>query len=278
MKFVDVPEKYRKRICVNYPPHVTSDMIEGFAEHYFISKPDNDFTYIPFHWTAWHVNNGYGQAKEEARAFINSLPKGKYFTIAQYDGGTLIDETLVEKGCTTFVQDCTKAHNIIIPLLCDPHPEQFKRVKDPEYLCCFVGAFDTHPIRGALRDKFNNRPGFYFGRGDTNLFRFIMCNSSFCLCPRGSGITSFRMYEAMAMGVIPIYISDIHRKPFENKLNWNEFSLTFKHEEIDQIEPAIRQMSKIKIDQMSQRCVEVTRDYFNYEKTCDEIYRILGTL
>jgi hypothetical protein len=278
MKAVDVPREYRKSINVNFPPHNRSDMIEGFAEKYFSQRYDrfNKYTYIPVWWTGWHVNHGYGAQKEEVRKFIQRLSKGKYFTVCQYDGGTLIDDTLTEKGCVTFVCDCVIPHNIIIPLLSDPHPCQ--RVPEPKLLCCFLASTDTHPVRKALSDMYSGKEGFKIGKVYGPAYKEIMCDSYFCLCPRGSGITSFRMYEAIQMGIIPIYISDIHRKPFENKIDWNSFSLTFKLDEIDKVEDAIRSIPIEKRNEMSRNCLKVYQEYFNYKSTCDEIIRILERL
>ena len=39
---------------------------------------------------------------------------------------------------------------------------------------------------------------------EQDVFRKLMANSIFAICPRGVGATSFRMYEAMQYGTIPI--------------------------------------------------------------------------
>lgn len=281
MRYWPIPEKFRTKINCTYPAHQRGDLIEEFAEKYFADKPDvNGFTYIPLHWCAWHVNHGYGREKEACVELLRDMPKGRYFTIAQYDGGTLIDDFLTEKGVVTFVQDCRIPHNIIIPLLCDPHPVE---VNDQcQWLCSFVGSFTTHPVRKQLRAMYEGRSGFYFGQGHggngTALFRNVMRDSTFTLCPRGSGITSFRMFEAVQVGSIPIYISDIHRKPFENKINWDEFCVTLKLEEIDKVEQIVRSMKRPQVEAMRQKCRDVTARYFNMKGTCDEIMEILKTL
>jgi hypothetical protein len=206
---------------------------------------------------------------------LSRLPEGKYFTIVQYDGGTLIDDFLKSKGCLTFVSDCVIPDNIPIPLLCDPHPVY--RNPSPQFLCTFIGATDTHPIRVKLRDLYGKRPGFFFGRGDTTLFRNFMRESVFCLAPRGSGITSFRMYEAMQMGCIPVYISDIHRCPFEDKVNWDDISIRLKHEDAHRVEDILRAVPKVKIEEMQVAMKKVCDKYFNMKGTCDEVLNILRT-
>jgi hypothetical protein len=277
MKYVDIPDCFRAKINVNYPAHQRGELIEEFADRYYRDKPDaNGFSYIPLHWCAWHVNNGYGKQKDACVRLLQDLPKGRYFTIAQYDGGTLIDDFLTEKGCVTFVCDCKIERNIIIPLLCDPHP--VKRDDYTPFLCSFVGSFNTHPVRPALRDMYQRAPGFYFGHRDTVLFRNVMRQSRFTLCPRGSGITSFRLYEALQVGSIPIYVSDIFRCPFEGKIDWKEICLFFKLEEIGNIEQTVKAIPEKRVNEMRAAGQRAVEKYFNLRGTCDEILEVLKTL
>ena len=59
---------------------------------------------------------------------------------------------------------------------------------------------------------------------DSIKFKRIMRNSIFSLCPRGFGPTSFRLYEAIQMGTIPVYIAEKneHVLPFANKIDWKK--------------------------------------------------------
>jgi len=57
-------------------------------------------------------------------------------------------------------------------------------------------------------------------------------NSLFVLCMRGAGNFSYRLYETMASGRIPIIINSDLQLPFENLLNWKEFSVIIEKEEI----------------------------------------------
>jgi len=45
------------------------------------------------------------------------------------------------------------------------------------------------------------------------------------LAPRGDGGQSFRFYEAMQIGTVPLLISDIDTRPFKRWLDWDWFSL-----------------------------------------------------
>lgn len=281
---VQVPEIFRQKIRVNYPAHQRGDLIEEFAEKFFADKIVNGYEYLPIHWCAWHVNHGYGREKEALRRWVlDHLPKGKWFTTVQYDGGTLIDDTLDELGVLRFNCDGETLakrngpNDIWIPLLCDPHPVYREKYEDCKWLASFVGSFDTHPIRRIMKEIYHKREGYYLGRADTNLFRNVMRDSVFCLCPRGSGVTSFRMYEAIQCGVIPVYISDYFALPFQNKINWDDLIIKVKipGPEIDHIDEKLKNISKERIIFMQKYGNECYNRYMTMKGVCEEILNIL---
>jgi hypothetical protein len=82
-------------------------------------------------------------------------------------------------------------------------------------------------------------PGYKFAvnidYNKTEVFRDILYNSVFALSPRGFGPASFRMYEAIQMQCIPIYISDEFWLPFTNYIEWDKMSLLIGPDEIETI-------------------------------------------
>jgi hypothetical protein len=108
----------------------------------------------------------------------------------------------------------------------------------PPYLFSFCGSFDTHPFRRRLA-KLENAHSFIrdtskdeargFGKSadiyqqwQTEYFR-VMYDSMFVLCPRGNAPSSYRIFEAMKAGRIPVIIADEWVPPAGP--NWSEFSL-----------------------------------------------------
>jgi hypothetical protein len=92
---------------------------------------------------------------------------------------------------------------------------------DPEFLFSFVGSSRTHRVRRAVvalrhpdaqvvdtstraapedhdRDEFSRWRSFATG----------IRNSAFVLCPRGGGTATFRLFETMMLGRVPVIISD----------------------------------------------------------------------
>lgn len=64
-------------------------------------------------------------------------------------------------------------------------------------------------------------------------------DNCFNLCVRGAGNFSYRLYETMMMGRIPIIVDSDQVFPFENILNYNDFSITLFENNINEINEKI---------------------------------------
>lgn len=247
IKIVDVPENFLPKMSVVYPPHQGwNPMIEERAYNFFSTKNDleSDYIYIPIQWTSYHINNDYGQNVQPLKDFCNELiqkhPNEKFFTVVQYDGGTLvgIDNCLIFASSGNFSSPIgNNSKYIPIPLLCDPHEGQSKDVKMNKV--GFAG-IETHPIRKKMYHYLNGLDGYEFFMNSydpnrTQKFREILYNSVFALAPRGYGPASYRMYEAIQMKCIPIYISDQFWLPFIDKIKWDGLCLLITEDEIQMI-------------------------------------------
>lgn len=61
----------------------------------------------------------------------------------------------------------------------------------------------------------------------------ILLESKFCVCPRGVGSASVRLFEAMRMGVAPIILSDDWI--FPKGPDWSEFALIVPEKDVDRL-------------------------------------------
>jgi hypothetical protein len=106
---------------------------------------------------------------------------------------------------------------------------------EQDLLFSFVGG-PTHPCRDAvfaLRDPravIENSAGFlFFDPASTRFeerrreFAEVLHRSKFALCPRGTGTSSIRLYEAMAAGRAPVVIADAWLPPAGP--DWDQFSI-----------------------------------------------------
>jgi hypothetical protein len=120
------------------------------------------------------------------------------------------------------------------------------------------------PERIAL-ERFVGRPGFaieYNARMGEKSERMtdLLNQSRFGLVPAGDGWHSYRLMETMAMGVVPIIISDDWSLPFEDILNWTEFSVSVPLANVSQL-PTIVEGHRSRACEMSDRVFQVYHQY-----------------
>tara|TARA_X000000950_G_scaffold289530_1_gene414919 strand:- start:49212 stop:50099 length:888 start_codon:yes stop_codon:yes gene_type:complete len=279
----NIPKELMDLSILNYPIHNKSIGIEGYFYNYYINEEINtELTYLPIQWTNYLVKNKYGKDIEMLKSFINSLDfkNNKFFTITQYDGGPLVNLN------NTIVFSCSGMFNtpknnnlsyINIPLLTEKQTPNFmsrKKIK-----VGYLGR-NTHKIREELLKIYQHLDGYelinYFGtsasKKDNKLFRKLTSKSIFTLCPRGYGPTSFRLYESINLGSIPIYISDDFILPFQDKIDWDKLALLIKLEDIDSIHKKVEKiLNNNKHIEMLNYGKECNIKYFNMEYTSNYI-------
>ncbi|MFU8781178.1 MAG: exostosin family protein [Kiritimatiellia bacterium] len=112
------------------------------------------------------------------------------------------------------------------------------------YLCSFMGRFSTHPVRARLaplagRDIMIENvvpsPASEMAAVNTKRRRYseVMAQSAFILCPRGYGVSSFRLFEAMRAGRCPVIISDDWIPP-EGPL-WESCSIRIRERDVPRL-------------------------------------------
>lgn len=188
-----------------------SDNFECF-EDYFIRtfRPNGEpREFIKVAWTAFYRRASYGKDEGMKRTlqkeFLNKLDPGKkYFTVVTWDDGIM--NSLDHLDVQVFAA-CGPRIDFPIPLLCQPH--KFPPAAKRDIICSFVGS-NNHPIRDRIIKELTGEKGFYISTKGHNMQAYcnILSRSKYVLCPRGYGITSFRICEAIQYGAIPIYISD----------------------------------------------------------------------
>jgi len=128
-----------------------------------------------------------------------------------------------------------------------------------DIVCSFIGSRNTHPVRAEILGL--NAPGYFledtskswmFGDG-TNFYAYdqaveiqkrkadyaeIMKRTRFALCPRGKGPNSFRLFEAMQLGCVPVIISDRAALPVGPK--WHDFCIFVKECDVESIPSVIK--------------------------------------
>jgi len=259
-----------------YPPYHLGDYIEeyfyGFYKRNKAEFDETGYTLIPIFWTSVYITN---INRNLIQPYIDALPIGKYFTVSQHDDA--VTERLPED--TIRFEAGGNRDGIPIPLICSPLRDEHLEPREKDILCSFVGSANTE-FRNELCRMYANDADVYLSsqewRYDVQRDRFeifldITKRSHFTLCPRGYGAQSFRLYEAMQLGSIPVFIYDKEWFPFSSKIDWSEFCVLIHVDEISNLKQILRAIDSSKQEQMLVRGREIYKEYFTRENLCKHI-------
>lgn len=256
-----------------YPPYHEGLYLEDYFFDYFTNNNiQSDRYYIPVFWTTCYVDNCFSGLQE----LINTLdPNLKYFTVAQHDDA--IRERLPLD--TISFNAGGNGGGIPIPLVCSPIKDEVKPKLEKDIFCSFVGSI-THPIRNAMYQTLINNPKYVISarnwtssvsENDFNNFINITNRSIFSLAPRGYGRSSFRLYEIMQLGSIPVFVYDDKWVPFEDDIDWSEFSVLVHSSDIDKIDDILSSYTDERIKQMQNNLYKYWKENFTMESIFEKI-------
>lgn len=267
-----------------YPPYHKNEYLEEYFFEYFLKNHiKTDRLYLPIFWTNLYCNETHNNEKFDIQSFLDSLDQNaKYFTICQHEAAPrekLPKNTLIFSASGKIHQSNKSNNHIAIPLICS-QIENKNLNKKRDILCSFVGA-STHKLRTAIYDQYKNDSDFYINidtwRPDVpshkeEEFKTITERSIFTLCPRGDGPTSFRLYEAMQLGSIPVYVHDMLWLPFSDKINWKDICVFITENEIPHLKDILTHISNERRKTMLKNIKSVYKNFFTLEKMCFHIH------
>jgi Exostosin family len=275
---VNVPEIFKLKTHYVYPPY-NNMIFEEYFYNYYISNNINieNYEYLPIFWTSFYMSKDYGRIDmNDLQIYLNQLPRNKkYFTIIQYDDGILqnidnLDIFIFGQGGKLTKNDLKKI-GYPIPLNC--LPSNFTK-KERNIKCSFIGVINgRHSIREKLRNELLNDNNFLISEKiDYNSFLDILEKSEFTLCPRGYGLTSFRICESLQHESIPIYVSDNFWLPFKDEFNFTDIGFLINENEIYKIKNIINISTEEK-NKLLEKGKEIYKQFFDYEGCSKEIIK-----
>lgn len=270
-------ENFRqKALYPVYPPYHQKEYIEEyFYKRWNEENILSNREYIDIFWTNLFNNRVYlGNYYPNVQEELDNLSKSeKYFTVCQFDDGPLEnfpDDTLIFSAGGNL-----EGNNIIpIPLICSPIPKELIPNKEKTIFASFVGSRNTHPIRMDMCNHLSGKEGYEISAGNwssevpmDNFEKFldITCSSKFGLAPRGYGKSSFRLYEILQLGTVPVYISDVHYLPWTDELDWNDFCVPVNEDEIEDIDTILKSISDVEYNKLLENGKKVYQEYFTLE-------------
>jgi hypothetical protein len=268
-----------------YPPYHKGPFLEEyFFQRWYQDPPRATRQYIDVFWTNVFCNcmfagNPYEPVQDELNRTLDS--HGSYFTVSQFDDGPFeqlpADTLIFSAGGNR-----TSGTIIPIPLLCSPIPQTLIPESTKTLLVSFAGSIDTHPIRRDLCAHMEGRQGVVIDakpwRVDVSMqsvinFIELTCSSKFALAPRGYGKSSFRLYEILQLGSVPVYISDEHYLPWSDELEWSDFCVLIKPNEIPDLYTILSAISDEEYRRLLMNGQRMYEAYFSLEGMFKNIVR-----
>lgn len=274
-----VPDYLRPHINTDYPQS-NKLIFEEWLTQQTLPKLEREF--IPIHVTAYHVNNNYGNdvhAIYKLQEFFDGLDRSKkYWCVWQYDDGLLIDTKgldMVTFGMSYRLPEQKPTY--VIPLIGQmgeiQYPKESFYSKD-KYIANFVGNI-THPIRKELVDYLQHIPNYYISTSphSHDEFNSIMANSTWTIAPIGYGLCSFRCFEAIHQGSIPVVIGDCI-EPYG--IDFNEYGVKIKEEDIETIPYILASYTTYDMEKKRNRMKELYPILCTYEGVLSKVIEILN--
>jgi hypothetical protein len=152
--------------------------------------------------------------------------------------------------------------------------DQIRALGSARWLFSFMGAIDNCPeVRGRLTRLCHPRGLVVdksLGQSDRNDDDYLasIASSAFVLCPRGLGPSTWRLFEVMRSGRVPVIIADAWAPP--RGVDWNEFSIRVRESEIDRI-PQLLESREHEAAAMGQAAREAYQRFFSVDGSFDWI-------
>lgn len=262
-------------VCEDYEksddPVKTEELIFNQIQERVI---DTDYVFAAFPM-AWLINN---KGLSYVQGMINKLEQKygneKLFYVCQH----IQVENLNFHGKLVFTPHATKMDNFVaIPhFAASVCPEKYRKpFKERNLLLSFRGAFQTHHTRRKLSQVLKGKENckvvdtgnwHFYAAPDVrehraNQYAKELGNTKIALCPRGTGPSTIRFWEAMASGCVPLVISDYVKFPLDKIVEWEKCIIRVKENDIDSILKKLP--SEEKLEEMSKYALEVYEKYFS---------------
>ena len=276
-----------------YPPFKNGlYMEEYFLQYAYTKNRFYDYAgrlYIPALWTNFQLKPWFtwnaANMQTSLIQFINTHPNEKgYFTVVQHDDGPFLK--LPPNIC---IYGACNGH-IPLPLIYEDNSNTLtklaihgKSFSERNILCSFVGS-TTHTVRNICIDKLSNIPGFDFTVPKTgwtltvdksNQTTFInkTLDSKFALAPRGYGRSSFRFFEILQLGCVPIYVWDDHEwLPYKNLIDYSTFCISIHVSKIDTLPEILEKINETAYNNMK-LAYDKIKHMFTMEFMCKHILK-----
>ena len=303
LDIVNVPDGFRRPHATH--PAFAKYNLERYFYAFMLRRPAPRISaaYVPLFWSDIYSeqHSQLGEvdalASETVQSVLDGLDASRnYFSVAQCD--YILER--VPKYLRIF--GAGGMGDVAVPLVTD---FRIRRRRSRDIFCSFSGAIEVGGpvpaelragraswdadgpgavIRRAMYDALCHEPDFVFqiwdwpftgewksqtrdgrSRAYRDEYRELLSRSVFTLCPRGYGLTSFRLYEALKAGSIPVYISDAFWLPYGRELDWADIAVLVQAADVRRIASILRSIPQTAISRLQSRGADLAASHFSLQ-------------
>jgi hypothetical protein len=286
-----------------YPPFKNGLYMEEYFCKYWensVFAEKSNFVYLDIFWHNLFQNAG-GNTIEVMKKITplviqkceDAEREGKIiFSLYQWDDGISLHAERPNNLILFAIAGNNKSSeglDIPLPLIVEDKANRLYNIKrtsldERKLLCSFVGTL-THDVRVKIYDTLKNVDGFHFSVKPSWTFdipesmvhQFINISriSRFGLAPRGYGPSSFRFFELMQLGVIPVYVHDDENGlPYTDILDYSLFSVTMHIDDIQNLPAILKGINDEQYIKMLHE-LESVKDWFTPDGICNYVKEYL---
>ena len=244
--YLSARKVFHHSTSVVYPPFKNGLYLEEyFSQHNTLGN------YIDVFWTNLQIDPRYRSVLYPMvqqlvdREYAAAPHPHSYFTVVQHDDGVM-----ARLPANTTVYAAGGTGHVPLPLIYEDRSGRLvsypkRTFHEKKYVCSFVGSI-THKVREEMMTRFRGKPWFMHqvhgwtnqvDEGKQESYVEVTANSRFCLAPRGYGRSSFRFYEALQLGTIPVYVwDDIEWLPYMEKVDYSRFCISIHVSKLGELE------------------------------------------
>lgn len=231
---------------IKYPPYHNGRYMEEFFFDYWNQtdfQGKDKLCYIDIFWHNAFLTYGRDNVIAYVKPIViarckEAQERGQIpFTVCKWDDGIGFG---ADKPHNLVVFSVGQSKDVPLPLIVENTPTFFASKctfkETPSLLCSFVGTI-THDVRRKMMMELQGHPQIEIHCQHSwtidvpqhllDLFINVTKRSRFGLAPRGYGYSSFRFFEIIHMGVIPVFIHDGEDElPFQDVIDYSKFSVS----------------------------------------------------
>jgi len=216
----------------------------------------------------------YNKIIELLKYYSNKYSGNKVVFFWNHDSDFVKYNYITEKLNNIFILNYNTSqetiNDIVVPFWTFPNQDDILEV-DKVYLCNFIGTLNGS-LRSSLYSNLIGKDDYFVSQKiDYTSFIDVVSKSKFTLCPKGSGLSSYRFFESMFLGSVPVLIADQVILPYNDFLDYDKMIIRIPESKVNNFEYINNKILDSDYSQMKKNIIENIK-YFRLDGIQEFVY------